>query len=101
MIASQASGWLSVGLLVGVASAFFQHPFGTQQPELSRKGLANFRSKPAASPSIHHTYGDRLFAPMERPSALSETDFTLISHPLFPDVGVRIKKTKFCDPTVK
>ena len=28
-------------------------------------------------------------------------DFTTLNHPRFPDHQVRVKKTEFCDPTVK
>lgn len=34
-------------------------------------------------------------------SALSKTDFTHLGHPAFPGYGVRIKRTTFCDDTVK
>ncbi|KAJ7487366.1 Alpha/Beta hydrolase protein [Mycena galericulata] len=40
------------------------------------------------------------FTPMGTLSALSETSFTALSHPEFPQYGVRIKKTSFCDETV-
>ncbi|KAJ7223362.1 Alpha/Beta hydrolase protein [Mycena pura] len=39
---------------------------------------------------------------MEDMNALSETEFTVLSHPVFPNYNVRIKKsTEFCDETVK
>jgi hypothetical protein len=34
-------------------------------------------------------------------SSVTSTDFTAISHPHFPNHQVRIKKSNFCDPTVK
>jgi hypothetical protein len=34
-------------------------------------------------------------------SIISKEDFTVLSHPEFPGHGVRVKKTDFCDPTVK
>lgn len=34
-------------------------------------------------------------------SSLSSTDYTALHHPRFPSHQVRIKKTDFCDPTVK
>ncbi|GLB36810.1 putative peptidase S10 family protein [Lyophyllum shimeji] len=46
-------------------------------------------------------YDEGLFTPLEDLSVLSETEFTQLSHPAFPDHGVRIKKTPFCDHTVK
>ncbi|TRM68590.1 peptidase S10 serine carboxypeptidase [Schizophyllum amplum] len=33
-------------------------------------------------------------------SSLPADDFTSLSHPHFPNHGVRVKKTSFCDPTV-
>lgn len=38
---------------------------------------------------------------MEDMNALSETDFSVLSHPIFPNYNVRIKKSPFCDDTVK
>ena len=33
---------------------------------------------------------------------LADTDdFTVLRHPDLPEYGVRVKKTRFCDPTVK
>lgn len=32
---------------------------------------------------------------------LSTHDYTALSHPRFPGRGVRVKKTEFCDATVK
>ncbi|KAJ7461392.1 serine carboxypeptidase, partial [Mycena galericulata] len=46
-------------------------------------------------------YDDGLFTPMEDMNALSETDFTVLGHPVFPNYNVRIKKSAFCDDTVK
>ncbi|KAJ7435486.1 Alpha/Beta hydrolase protein [Mycena galericulata] len=40
------------------------------------------------------------FTPVGTLSVLSETSFTALSHPEFPQYGVRIKKTSFCDETV-
>jgi len=44
MIAHKAPYWLPISVLVVATSASFQHPFGTQIPECSRKGLANFKN---------------------------------------------------------
>ncbi|KAJ7825180.1 serine carboxypeptidase [Mycena olivaceomarginata] len=46
-------------------------------------------------------YDEGLFTPMEDMSALSETTFSVLSHPVFPNYNVRIKKSSFCDNTVK
>lgn len=34
-------------------------------------------------------------------SALQATEYTTLSHPTFPGHRVRVKKSAFCDPTVK
>jgi hypothetical protein len=47
----------------------------------------------------HHDAG--LFTPMESLHALSEAEFTTLTHPLFPHYSVRIKKSRFCDQTVE
>ena len=46
-------------------------------------------------------YDRSLFSPVEDFSILSETEFTTLSHPLFPRHSVRIKKSSFCDTTVQ
>ncbi|KAJ7057230.1 serine carboxypeptidase [Mycena amicta] len=48
-----------------------------------------------------HQYDDGLFTPMEDMNALSASEFTVLSHPVFPNYNVRIKKSPFCDETVK
>lgn len=50
---------------------------------------------------LQEPYDAGLFTPFESLSALSETEFTSLSHPFFPNYGVRVKKTKFCDGAVK
>lgn len=49
----------------------------------------------------HESYDEGLFTPMEDLSLLSESEFTVLGHPAFPRYSVRIKKTNFCDGTVK
>lgn len=44
---------------------------------------------------------DGLFTPVEHLSALSADSFTTLDHPYFPNYSVRIKKSNFCDATVK
>ena len=51
--------------------------------------------------SSGQTYDAGLFTPFEDLNALSEAQFTTLKHPAFPQYGVRIKKTKFCDGTVE
>jgi hypothetical protein len=40
------------------------------------------------------------FTPLGHLALVPETQFAVLSHPMFPKHSVRIKKTKFCDPTV-
>ncbi|KAF6758881.1 serine carboxypeptidase, partial [Ephemerocybe angulata] len=47
------------------------------------------------------SYDSGLFTPVEDLSILSETQFTTLEHPAFPKHSVRIKKSNFCDETVK
>lgn len=42
-----------------------------------------------------------LFRPVESLTALSESSFTTLGHPLFPNYGVRIKQSRFCDESVR
>ncbi|KAJ7765302.1 serine carboxypeptidase [Mycena metata] len=58
-------------------------------------------STPQYVPQLLSAYDDGLFTPMEDMNILSETEFTVLSHPVFPQYNVRIKKSTFCDPTVK
>jgi hypothetical protein len=46
-------------------------------------------------------YADGLFTPVESLSSLSDNAFTTMGHPFFPRYSVRIKKSQFCDKTVK
>ncbi|KAA1475366.1 serine carboxypeptidase [Dentipellis sp. KUC8613] len=46
------------------------------------------------------SYDEGLFNPVESLSALSSSEYTTLSHPLFPRHSARIKKTDFCDTTV-
>ncbi|KAF8868251.1 Alpha/Beta hydrolase protein [Gymnopilus junonius] len=41
-----------------------------------------------------------LFTPLEDLSILSESEFTTLGHPAFPQYNVRVKKSNFCDGTV-
>ena len=62
-------------------------------------GAGNVQSPLGAFKSA--SYDDGLFAPFEDLHALSRTEFTTLGHPLFPNYGVRIKESDFCDGTVK
>jgi hypothetical protein len=41
------------------------------------------------------------FTPAGTLDILSETSFTPLAHPEFPKYGVRVKKSNFCDETVR
>jgi len=47
------------------------------------------------------SYDDGMFSPVEDLSVLSTEQFTTLGHPLFPNYDVRIKKSDFCDGTVR
>ncbi|KAF9491602.1 alpha/beta-hydrolase [Pleurotus eryngii] len=46
-------------------------------------------------------YGSEPSIPKETLDALSDKDFTTLRHPAFPSYGVRVKRTRWCDETVK
>ncbi|KAJ7714954.1 serine carboxypeptidase [Mycena olivaceomarginata] len=46
-------------------------------------------------------YDEGLFTPLGNLDLLSENQFTVLRHPVFPSHGVRIKKSSFCDDTVQ
>lgn len=47
------------------------------------------------------SYDAGLFAPLEGLGLLSTSGFTTLGHPVFPKYNVRIKKSDFCDGTVR
>lgn len=76
---------LAVGLgFVCTASATYQQTFNSQG------GASGFDS-----------YDAGLFAPLEDLGLLSTSEFMTLGHPAFPDYNVRIKKSDFCDGTVR
>lgn len=46
-------------------------------------------------------YDDEHFSPMGDLGVLSTSEFASLAHPLFPDYNVRIKRSNFCDGTVR
>ena len=52
-------------------------------------------------PLGHAPYDAGLFTPVEDLGVLSTTKFTTLAHPAFPQYNVRIKKSDFCDGTVR
>ena len=97
MLVLNQTRWLALALVLVEATAFAsQHPLATS------KALNKAPTAPLTFlPNAYHVYDEGLFTPFEDLSALSESDFTHMSHPIFPRYAVRIKKTKFCDGTVK
>ncbi|KAI0828546.1 serine carboxypeptidase [Trametes gibbosa] len=54
-----------------------------------------------ASTITSYDEGLAMFLPLGELSALSEREFTTLSHPAFPRYGVRVKESKFCDEEVR
>jgi hypothetical protein len=75
-----------LSLLVLAAQAQF-----TSSSQISFSGLPPEVPKNSTLSDVH------LFTPFGSLDALSETTFTTLRHPLFPDYAVRIKKSKFCN----
>jgi hypothetical protein len=81
MFAGPARSIALLGLAV-VCSAFSQQPFSV--------GAGNLES-----------YDAGLFSPTEDLNVLSTSEFTTLGHPAFPNYNVRIKKSEFCDGSVR
>ena len=77
------SGLLAV--VGGGPAAAAQHSFTVQQ---------------GVNIAADQLYDAGLFTPLGDLSALSTDVYTTLSHPLFPNYNVRIKKSDFCDGTV-
>jgi len=80
-LTSFAYALVFLGQAFGVSSGFL-----AQAGDLNF-GLPNFEA-PRDVPSLNL-------------SSLPSADFTILSHPMFPQHSVRIKRSHFCDPTVK
>ncbi|KAF9240280.1 serine carboxypeptidase [Melanogaster broomeanus] len=93
MFLSLRAQGLSLLSLAIVSSASTQAFLGSKQPTTVTKPFAS--SNPYAA-----RYDDGLFTPVEHLSTLSVDAFTALSHPVFPNYSVRIKKSDFCDGTV-
>jgi hypothetical protein len=94
---------VSIGVQAQRGSSSFQTPISTFlfYPEKKKvfNMLINEWKKDSHPGDTIYDYG--LFNPIENLSTLSETEFTTLGHPAFPRYSVRIKKTSFCDETVK
>ncbi|EKM51694.1 uncharacterized protein PHACADRAFT_261985 [Phanerochaete carnosa HHB-10118-sp] len=55
----------------------------------------------ALSGGKFESYDAGLFSPVEDLGLLSTSEFTALAHPTFPNYNVRIKKSDFCDGTVR
>ena len=82
MLAAASRSLLLLGLAVSSAVGVAQKPFS-----LGANAFDN--------------YDAGLFSPMEDLSLLSTQEFTTLGHPLFPNYNVRIKKSDFCDGSVR
>ncbi|KAI1792225.1 serine carboxypeptidase [Ganoderma leucocontextum] len=56
---------------------------------------------PFGGENAFSTYDDGLFTPLGDLSALSSTEFTTLSHPVFSRHKVRVKQSHFCDGSVR
>lgn len=82
MFKAVSSCFLLLGLAVSSTFGVAQKPFSV--------GTSAFDS-----------YDAGLFSPMEDLGLLSTSEFTTLGHPLFPNYNVRIKKSDFCDGSVR
>lgn len=83
--------WKSLcGLLISVVVVVnaVQYPFNS------------FKTS-APAPAPFDPFDAALFTPIEQLSLLSTNQFTYLAHPAFPKYNVRIKKSDWCDGTVK
>ncbi|KAJ7659263.1 serine carboxypeptidase [Mycena polygramma] len=71
-----------IAVILVLASLFANQPTGAIQTVLNVADSSDSTVK---------------FAPVGTLDVLSETSFTTLSHPEFPNYGVRIKKSNFCD----
>lgn len=65
---------------------------------LAVKGWAQ---QPLSFDTKFDSFDAELFAPLEDLDLLSTSEFTTLGHPAFPNYEVRIKKSDFCDGTVR
>ena len=90
-------GLLSLAVLQvasGSHASESQSVLGLKQPTANS-------AKAYAQSAYSVSYDDGLFTPVEHLGVLSVDSFTTLGHPYFPNHSVRIKKTDFCDGTVK
>ena len=89
MVFSKICGLLACLVTVAVSThAWYQNPYGAgvlnAAPSPNNLGFNN-----APKSTINHL------------SSIGDSEFTALSHSQFPNHRVRIKKSNFCDPTVK
>ena len=69
--------------------------------QLSLLALGNFIDQSNTGTfSPADIYSSGPVSPVEELSSLSNSVFTVFTHPVFPQHSVRIKKSHFCDDTV-
>ena len=85
-------------LASAIAVAAVQHPlgsFGERQRSDAKTSVGSTIS------SNFELYDASLFTPVEELSVLSAEEFTTLAHPAFPKYNVRIKKSNWCDGSVR
>ncbi|KAI0069196.1 peptidase S10 serine carboxypeptidase [Artomyces pyxidatus] len=85
------SSWTSAVFLASVSGAVCvsQHPFSASAALSQAPGALQLDKS-----------NETIVASTLYLSAVTSDSFTTLRHPKFPGHGVRVKKTKFCDPTV-
>ena len=88
---------VSLNVCVGATR---QHVFGLGKSPTGRPVAPAFQVPKTPSYNSYAAYDSGLFTPFENLSALSSTNYALLTHPFFPRHSVRIKKSTFCDGSV-
>ncbi|KAF8632418.1 hypothetical protein AX17_004859 [Amanita inopinata Kibby_2008] len=87
-------------IAIGGATGTRQQFLGAPTASISQARLPVNRPAPAV-PLAQDTYDAGLFTPLEDLSVLSSDAYTQMTHPAFPRHAVRIKKSDFCDGSVR
>jgi hypothetical protein len=93
--------WLTLLGAVGTALASASFPDFAGAPGLGR-AFDRLVASPPTTGFGGAAYDDGLFSPVvESLGELRDDAFTTLRHPVYPNHGVRIKKSQFCDEGVK
>ena len=95
-------GFIALVALFSTAAAAVQHPFqlAKDYDSASIKSFSDDIASSVKSPGRIHN-SEFNFTTLQLSSLQNEREFTTLGHPRFPEYAVRIKKSSFCDPTVK